>query len=278
MKKLAVFTFLAVLLFIISQKVGIECKQSGFEIAGFCFIIISHILKLLFLILLILFMNKGLGRLNTGLKILLGFLCVPIFFVSCAATMISGRHILYLSRPERPAAFIKDKAAVDKLTDLANEMIQNKKTFWIGNGRDGFIFGIQYEDGKYQFDSKLITHNHDFSKPVVAEDMSEVSHPDLPVLSKGLQITDRKILDPNDYAFCKRASRISRKIGFDNIELYPEKNVVQFQIHNFIGWDNGWYNIYYFHPGDTLPEEFKYKTRLNTNWYYIIKPRFPKKK
>lgn len=278
MKKLAFFTFLAVPLFLVSQKVGIECKQSGFEIAGFCFIIISHILKLLFLILLILLMNKGLGRFKTGFSILLGLLCIPIFFVSCAATMFSGRIILDLSRPARPAAFMKDQVAVDKLTDLANEMIQHKKIFWVGNGRGRFIFGIQYEDGKYQFNSQLIPRNHDFSKPVGAEDMSEVSHPDLPILSNELQITDRKILDPNDYAFCKRASRIIRKIGFDNIELYPEKNVVQFQIHNFIGWDNGWNNIYYFHHSDTLPEEFEYKTRLNSNWYYIIKPRFPKKK
>ena len=276
MKKLAAFTFLAVPLFLISQKVGIECKQSGFEIAGFCFIGISQILKLSFLILLILFMNKGIGPLRTGFSILLGFLCIPIFFVSCAATMISGRYILYLSRPERPAAFMKDQAAVDKLTDLANEMIQNKKIFWIGNGRDRFIFGIQYEDGEYQFDSNLIPFNYDFSKPVGAEDMSEVFHYDLPVQNKDLQITDKKILDPNDYAFCKRASRITRRIGFDNIKLYPEKNVVQFQIRNVIGWDNGWYNIYYFHPGDTLPEEFEYKTRLNSNWYYIIKPRFSK--
>jgi len=38
MKKLAAFTLLAVPLFLISQKVGIECKQSGFEIAGYGFI------------------------------------------------------------------------------------------------------------------------------------------------------------------------------------------------------------------------------------------------
>ena len=276
MKKLTVSTFLVIPLFLIFQKVGIECKQSGFEIVGLCFIIISHILKLLFLILLILFMNKGLGRLKTGLKIFLGFLCIPIFFVFCAATMISGRIVLDLSRPARPAAFMKDQVALDKLTDLANEMIQNRRIIWICNGRSRFIFGIQYEDGKYQFDSNLIPINHDFSKSVGAEDMSKVSHHDLPVQSKNLQITDKKILDPNDYAFCKRASRIIRKIGFDNIKLYPDINVVQFQIHNFFGWDNGWYNIYYFHPGDALPEEFEYKTRLNSNWYYILQPRFSK--
>ena len=144
MKKLMVTTFLAVPLFLISQKVGIEFMQSGFVNAGFCFIVISHILKLMFLILLILFMVKGLGRLNKGFRILLGILCLPIFFVSCTVTMISGRIILDLSRPARPGVFIKDQSAVNKLTGLANEMIQNKRIFWIGNGWGRFFFSIKY--------------------------------------------------------------------------------------------------------------------------------------
>ncbi len=275
MKKLMVTTFLAVPLFLISQKVGIEFMQIGFEIAGFSLIVISHILKLMFLILLILFMIKGLGRLNIGFRIVVGILCLPILFFSCTVTMISGRIILDLSRPAWPSAFIKDQSGVNKLTDLANEMIQNKRIFWVGNGWDRFVFGIKYEDGDYQFDSRLIPDDHDFNKPVNAEDMSEVQHHDLPFQSKALRITGRKILDPNDYDFCKRASGTIRKIGFDNVKLYPEKNVVQYQIHNFFGWDNGWYNVYYFCPGNTLPEEFKYSRKLNSDWYYNLKPRFP---
>jgi hypothetical protein len=274
MRKLALSTLLAVVLFITLQKAGIECTQSGFPVFGSCLVLSSHILKVMFLILLVLLLSKALQQSNTVLRILLGILCLPLLLVSCSLTLISGRIILNMSRPAIPGSFIKDQSAVDQLSRLANEMIGIKKVFWVGNGRDRFVFGIEYEDGDYQFDSRFVPDNYDFSKPLGAEDMSQAHHDDLPFQSGSLQFTDKKILDPKDYDFCKRASGIIRKIGFDNIKLYRNKDVVQYQIHDFIGWDNGSYYIYYFCPRDTLPDEFTYSKKLNSNWYYISKPRF----
>ncbi|HPS54244.1 MAG TPA: hypothetical protein PLP05_01470 [Sedimentisphaerales bacterium] len=277
MKKITIFTFLTLVLFLSATKMGIELNQNGFSYASFCFITASHILKLVFLVALVWFMYKGVSLFDETivLQIFLGILCFPFFFISCAGTLISGREILNLSRPTRPDAFIEDQSSVQKLTDLANEMIKRKTVFWIGNGL-GFIFSIRYEDGDYQFDSRLIPQDCDFNEPVAAEDMSKMNHPDLPFQSSALKPTDQKILDPNDYAFCKRASSIIRKIGFDNIKLYHDHNVVQYQIYDFIGWDNGGYYVYYFCPNTTLPEEFKYEKKLNDNWYYIREPRFKK--
>jgi hypothetical protein len=190
--------------------------------------------------------------------------------------MTSGRIILNMSRPVRPQSFINDRSAVDKLTRLANEMIRIGRIFWIGNGRGHFIFGIQYDDGDYQFDSRLVPDNYDFSKTLEAEDMSKVHHVDLPFQSNTLKPTDKKILEPMDYDFCKRVSGIIRKIGFDNMKLYRNEGVVQYQIRDFLGWDNGCYHVYYFCPGDKLPDEFKYTQKLNSNWYFITMPRFEK--
>ena len=278
MKKITALALLMFVLFISVQKIGIELIQSGFGRAGFNFIITSHILKVIFLISLIIFMFKGVCCLveHWGFRVILGFWCIPLFFVSCTATMFSGRIIHNLSRPTRPDLFIKDQSSVQKLIDLANEMIQKKNVFWVGNGLDRFIFSIRHGEEGYQFDSKLIPHNYDFNEPVKAEDMSKVHHLDLPFQSGDLKPTDKIVLDPNDYAFCKRASKIIRKIGFDNVKLYPEQNVVQYQVCDLIGWDNGGYYVYYFCPNTTLPEKFKYEKKLNEHWYYIWESRFPK--
>jgi len=276
LKKLAVATILAVFLFITLQKAGIECMQNGFWEFGVLLTVLSHILKVIFLILLILLMIKTVRRSNIAFGIPLSILCLPIFFISCGITVTSGRIILNMSRPARPQSLIKDRPAVDKLTRLANEMIGMRRIFWIGNGRNHFIFSIEYEDGKYQFDSRLVPDNYDFSKPLEAEDMSKVHHFDLPFQSNTLRPTDKKFLDPNDYDFCKRASGIIRKIGFDNVKLYLNQGVVQYQICDFLGWDNGCYYIYYFCPGDKLPDEFTYGKKLSSNWYFISMPRFEK--
>jgi hypothetical protein len=127
---------------------------------------------------------------------------------------------------------------------------------------------------EYQFASTLIPGDHDFSKPVDAEDTSKVHHFDSPFLSNALEPTDKVLLDPNDYAFCKRASEIIRRIRFDNVQLYPQHNIVQYQIHDFLGWDEGTRYIYYFGPAGTLPEDFSYTRQLTPNWYYTQEPRF----
>jgi len=127
---------------------------------------------------------------------------------------------------------------------------------------------------EYQFASTLIPRDHDFRQPVDAEDTPKVHHLDSPFLSDALEPTDRVLLDPNDHAFCKRASETIRHIGFDNVQLYPEQNVVQYQICDFLGWDEGTRYIYYFCPVGTLPEDFSYTRQLAPNWYYTQEPRF----
>jgi hypothetical protein len=274
MRKLTLVTALALFVFPAFQKAGIECSQGGFATAGLCLVIISHVLKLAFLVLLVVLMSKSV-RLSGRFRLLLGVLCLPVFLVFCGLTLVSGRIVLNLSRPTRPGTFIRDRSTVGRLEDLAREMIQAGSVFWVGNGPKHFIFSIKYEDGDYQFDSRFIPDGHDFKRTVDAEDMSKVGHYDLPFQSGELRPTDKKVLDRNDYEFCKRASGIIRKIGFDNVKLYPDKNVVQYQICDFIGWDNGGYFVYYFCPDKTLAEEFKYSRKLNSNWYYTWQRRFP---
>jgi hypothetical protein len=163
---------------------------------------------------------------------------------------------------------------MSQLTDLANEMIQRQRISWVGNSQYRFVFVIRYGNVGYQVASTVIPKDCDFRQPVPAEDMSKVRHLDLPFFSNAFKPTDRVLLDPNDYAFCRRASDLIRRIGFDNVRLYPEHNVVQYQIYDFIGWDNGWRYVYYFCPTGALPKSFSYTQQLNANWYYVRKPRF----
>ena len=153
-------------------------------------------------------------------------------------------------------------------------MLQKQRITWVGNSRHRSVFAIRYGNAEYQFASTQITKDQDFHMPVETEDTSKVQHLDLPCQSKALEPTDEVLLDPNDYAFCKRASRIIRRIGFDNVQLYAEHNVVQFQIYDLIGRDNGWRYVYYFSPTGTLPVDFTYTQPLNANWYFAREPRF----
>jgi len=190
------------------------------------------------------------------------------------ATLLSGMIMLDGSRPSRPTVFLRDPSAIKESTGLANEMIEKQRITWVGNSRHRFVFAIRYENAEYQFASTQITKDQDFHMPVDAEDMSKVRHVDLPFMSQALEPTDKVLLDPNDYAFRQRASKTIRQIGFDNMQLHPEHNVVQFQIYDFIGWDSGWRYVYYFSPAGTLPEDFTHTQQLNANWYFARKPRF----
>ncbi|MHC4228932.1 MAG: hypothetical protein ACYSWW_26365 [Planctomycetota bacterium] len=165
---------------------------------------------------------------------------------------------------------------VNELSELADEMITQPRVFWVGNNVEHFIFSLKYDDGNYSFNSKSISTGHDFTQPVWAEDMSKAAHVDLPFIDNSLKLTNQKLVDHNEYTFCKRASSVIRKNGFSNIKLYPESNVVQYQIYDFIGWDNGSYYVYYYCPDTHLPSDFKYKKKLNSNWYFIREPRFQK--
>jgi hypothetical protein len=109
---------------------------------------------------------------------------------------------------------------------------------------------------------------------VDAEELSRVRHSDISFLDKALQPTEKIVLDPNDYVFCRRASESIRRIGFDSVELYPEPNAVEFQIRDGMGRDNGIRYIYYFYPARTLPDEFMYDQQLDTDWYFARQPRF----
>ncbi len=274
-RRRAVCVIVVGLLFPILQRIGIECSQYGFTLAGSCLISAANLLKPTFLILLVV-LFVALARLhpNRWVQFLLGVLCLPVFLISCATTVSSGRIMLNASRPTRPDRFMRDQAAVGRLTDLANEMIEKQRITWVGNSRYRFVFDIRYGNVDYQFASTHIPQPHDFRTPVDAEDMSKVHHVNLPFLSQALEPTDQVLLDPNDYAFCERASRIIRRIGFDNVMLYPEHNVVQFQIYDFLGWDTGWRHVYYFSPSGTLPADFTWDQQLNANWYFARKPRF----
>ena len=81
MKKISVFSLLSLVFLLTSHKLGIELNQNGFGSTGFYFIVTSHILKTVFLVLIVAFMLKGIRRLvkNLGLRILLGVLSIPVF-------------------------------------------------------------------------------------------------------------------------------------------------------------------------------------------------------
>ncbi len=276
MKRRATYVLLAAALFATLQKAGIECDQHGLMTAGLCLAWTANILKVVFLVLLIALLIRVI-RLHPSLflRFLVAALFLPLVLLFGGLTASSGRLILNASRPTRPQVFIRDRAAVSRLTDLANEMIRRQRVTWVGNSRWRFVFDINDGGVEYQSASTLVPKDHDFNKPVDAEDMSKVHHPDLPFLRNDLRPTDKVLLDPNDYAFCRRASRTIRHIGFDNVKLYPEHNVVQYQIYDFLGWDNGTRHVYYFCPAGALPEEFPYTRQLNGNWYYACLPRFP---
>jgi hypothetical protein len=274
MKKRAVYVLLAAVLFATLQKVAIECDQHGLTTAGFCLAGAANILKVVFLVLWIAFLVSVIQRHpNIFLRFLTAALFLPLLLVFGVLTAMSGRLILNASRPTRPQVFLRDRTAVSQLTDLASEMIRRQRVTWIGNSRWRFVFDVNYANAQYQFASTFIPKDHDFSKPVDAEDTSKVHHS--AVLPGNFRPTDKVRLDPNDYAFCQRASVTIRRIGFNNVMLYPEHNIVQYQIYDFIGWDAGTRYIYYFSPAGNLPEDVSYTRQLNANWYYTREPRFP---
>jgi hypothetical protein len=275
MKKIIFFTFLSAILFVTTQKAWIEFYQNNYPDLSNYFYIAANISQLLFFVLLVILMCKGVCHF-TKLTWLRAIMTILVFFTSCTMTLISGREILNLSRPADPNTFITEKSITKKLTDLADEMIKKENVFWVGNNSSNFIFGIKYNDGNFQFDSSYITDDYDFNTPLNAEDLSKTSHPDLPFISNELKPTDSKIVNKSDYVFCKKASNVIKKIGFDNIKLYPEYRVVQYQIYDFLGWDNGRYIVYYYCPDPNLPNKFEYSKKLNDNWYYIQAPRFAK--
>lgn len=271
----ALYVVAAGLSFPLLQRAGIECNQQGWPIAGSCFVSAAIVLRPVFLVLLLLFLVR-VSRLHPhpAVRILLAVVLTPVFLLFCEAMLVSKWVVRDLSRPAWPRTFVRHPAVVSELTDLANEMIQRQRVSWIGVRPYRFVFAIRDGDADYQFASTLIPRNHDFHRPVPAEDMSKVTHFDSPFLSNALKPTDDVLLDPNDYAFCRRASNLIRRIGFDSAELLPEHNIVRYQIYEFIGWDNGWRYVYYYCPTGTLPESLSGFQRLNANWFYARKPRF----
>jgi hypothetical protein len=202
-------------------------------------------------------------------------LSFPFVMFICALQMdTSYMNVLDYYRPIDPDRFLNNKEFVNELSRLSQEIIRKENVFWIGNsGWSSFIFGIKYPDSDYLFSSVDIPANFDSNKLIPAEDKGKVEHLDLP-FQPGHQATNFKVLDPNDYAFCERANSLIRKVGFHNVKLYPEENIVQYRIHDFIGWDAGRYYIYYYSPQGIIPSDFKYDRKLNDNWYYSSRPRF----
>jgi len=267
MKRRAICVLAVALLFPVFQKAGIECSQHGFALAGSCLVSAANILKAVFLVLLLALL-VGVSRFHPKrlVQVLAGVLCVPVFLISCTATLLSGMIILDQSRPVRPAIFMRDPASVRELGDLANEMIRRARVFGIGSKQYQFMFAIHYGDVDYRFASTHISKDYDISKAVDAEDTSKVRQV---IFSPVFQPTNKVLLDPNDYAFCKQASETLRRIGFDNVQLYDENDIVQYEIDVFFG-HNGTRYIYYFCPAGTPPEGIRCE-QLDANWYYLSK-------
>jgi hypothetical protein len=183
-------------------------------------------------------------------------------------------NVLDYYRPVDPDRFFNNKEFVNELSELSQELIKKENVFWIGNnGWWSFIFGIKYPDSDYLFSSVHVPTNFDSKELIIAEDKAKVEHLDLP-FQFGHQPTVFKVLDPNDYAFCEQANSLIRKVGFHNVKLYPEENLVQYQIYDFIGWDGGSYYIYYYTPKGVLPSDLKYDRKLSDNWFYCCRSRF----
>jgi len=275
--KIAILLTAPAILFILLSfyimQLGIELQQNGsFKIAFYTIILsvllfIISTMYLLFVVLKIIFRSK--------IVAILCFLACffPTLFFSSAFLYANYKIILNTKRPTDPNRFISNRPLVTQLTSFSEELIQKQNVFWVGNGWDHFIFGITYCDSNFRFHSDDIPENHNFAKPIPSEDAAKVEHLDLP-FQPGHQRTGLRVLDPNDYAFCKRASALIRRVGFHNVKLYHEDNIVQFQIYDFCGWDSGRYYIYYFSKDGTLPIKFEYDRKLNDNWYYDVSPRF----
>jgi hypothetical protein len=267
---LCIFLFI---LFLVFTKVSVEVEKRSLFDAAIAFRISSFIFYVCFGISLLTIFIK-LAVTNRFLVALI-YLFVFVAICPCLSVqyIVLDRGILNRSRPVNPARFIEENSTVKKLSALSEEMIQKRNIVWVGNGRRDFTFGITYADGNYLFESSNIPKGYRFDSPIPVEDTNKVRHLDLP-FQPGFRGTDLKILDGNDYEFCSNASSLIRKVGFDNVKLYPEPNIVQYQIYDFLGWDNGSYYVYFYSPNGQIPEEFRYKRKLNDNWFYDSRPRF----
>ncbi|MGD0551442.1 MAG: hypothetical protein ABSB25_02195 [Sedimentisphaerales bacterium] len=260
-------------LFLVLTKVDIELEQRSLFSAALVTHICSFLLYICFgIAVVVVFVKSAVTN-----RFLVAIIYLGLFITCCPCLsvgyLIITRGILNASRPVNAEHFIKERLATKQLSALSREMIQKRNVFWVGNGPGGFTFGLTCADGNYLFDSRNIPKNYRFDTPIPVEDTNKVRHLDLP-FQPGFKGTDSKILGEEDYKFCARASSLIRRIGFDNVKLYPEPNIVQYQIYDFMGWDNGSYYIYYYSPDGQIPDEFKYNQKLNDNWYYDARPRF----
>jgi hypothetical protein len=261
------------ILFVVLTKISVEMGKRSLFNAAIAFRISSFIFYVCFGIsLLAIFIKLAVTN-----RFLIALIYLFLFVVSCPCLsvnyLILDRGILNRSRPVNPNRFMEEHSTVKKLSALSEEMIQKRNIFWVGNGPRDFTFGITCADGNYLFYSSNIPKGYKFDTPVLVEDTNKVRHLDLP-FQPGFKGKDSKVLNEDDYKFCARASSLIRRIGFDNVKLYTEPNIVQYQIYDFMGWDAGSYYVYFYSPGGQLPGEFKYDQKLNDNWYYCSRPRF----
>jgi hypothetical protein len=271
--KLCVLGVVLFIFFLVLTKIDIELEQWSLLSAAFVTHICSLLLYICFGILVVVIFIKS--AVTNRFLVALIYLGLLAAFCPCLSLgyIVISRNILNASRPVNAEHFIKERLAVEQLSDLSKEMIQKRSIYWVGNGPSGFTFGMSCADGNYLFYSNKIPNNYKFDTPIPVEDTNKVRHLDLP-FQPGFQGKDLKVLNEGDYKFVVRTSALIRRIGFDNIKLYPEPNIVQFQIYDFLGWDNGSYYIYYYSPDGQIPDEFKYSEKLNDNWYYDARPRF----
>jgi len=273
--KMGVLCILLFIFFVILTKIGVEMEKRSLFNAAIAFRISSFAFYVCFMISFFTIFVK----LAVTNRFLIALIYIGLFFVffGCLSShyLILNRDIQRISRPTFPERFISNSVVVQQLSSLSEELISRRHIYWVQNRWKRFIFGIGYADGTWVFNSQNIPKDYKFDIPVKVEDIGFVRSLKLYGMPNK-QTSDSKVVDKNDFEFCARASALIRRIGFDDVKFYPEPNIVRYEVHDTLGgWDSPvYYYVYYYSQSTQLPDNFKYESKLNDNWYFDSEPRF----
>ena len=260
--------------FLVLTKVGVEMEKRSLFNPAIAFRIFAFIFYLGFMFcFLIIFIKLAVTN-----NVLLALIYIGLFLASfgffAVNYLLFDRAVLNFSRPTSPERFIKNPVIVKQLSSLAEELISRRNIYWVENRWRESIYGIGFTDGAYIFNSCNIPEDYRFDIPVKSEGVNLERYIASPYTSNK-QTSGSKVIDKYDYQICTHASALIRRIGFDNVKLYPEPNIVRYEIHDQLGWDSPvYYYVYYYSHSTQLPENFKYEIKLNDNWYIDSKQRF----
>ncbi|MGD0572429.1 MAG: hypothetical protein ABSB11_05355 [Sedimentisphaerales bacterium] len=272
--KMCGLCILLFIFFVISTKIGVEMEKRSLFNAAIAFRISSFIFYLCFVIsFLTIFIKMAVTN-----NLLLALFYLLLIAVSCPCLSVLylnfDRAILNLSRPTFPERFIKNPVTVKQISSLAEELISRRNIYWVENRGRESIYGIGFTDGAYIFNSCNIPKDYRFDIPVKSEEINLERYIALPDMSNK-RTSGSKVIDKYDYEVCTRASALIRRIGFDDVKFYPEPNIVRYEIRDTLGWDSPvYYYVYYYSQSTQPPDNFKYESKLNDNWYFDSKPRF----